>query len=101
MRVIESTYLLYALSGAILICFGFYALATHAHIYRRILAWNVLGSGIFLIFGAIAKRNVANELSDPLPQALVITGIVVSVSATALVLSIARRIQPPEGVKDS
>jgi len=93
---IASPFLLYGGAGSILVSMGVYALAVHTHIYRRILAWNALGSGIFLIFGAIAARNGEGGSSDPVPQALVITGIVVSVSATALALAIARRIQPSE-----
>lgn len=85
-------FLLYGLAGALLLSFGIYSIAIQKHIYRRILAWNILGSGIFLILGALAHRNAENQFSDPLPQALVITGIVVSVSATALALAIARRI---------
>lgn len=87
-----SPFLLYGLTGAVLLSFGIYSVTMHKHIYRRILAWNILGSGIFLILGALGHRNMENSLSDPLPQALVITGIVVSVSATALALAIARRI---------
>jgi multicomponent Na+:H+ antiporter subunit C len=83
----------YGAVGCVLVSIGIFSLAIHTHIYRRILAWNALGSGVFLILGAFAKRNAENGNSDPLPQALVITGIVVSVSATALALAIARRIQ--------
>lgn len=86
----------YGGTGSLLVALGLYALATHTHIYRRVLAWNVLGSGAFLILGAFAKRNAIEGVSDPLPQALVITGIVVSVSATALALAIARRIRRPD-----
>lgn len=84
---------LYGGAGCLLVAMGIYSLVIHTHIYRRILAWNALGSGVFLILGAIAKRNAVSGVSDPLPQALVITGIVVSVSATALALAIARRIR--------
>lgn len=85
-------YILYGTTGALLLSFGLYSIAIQKHIYRRVLAWNIVGSGIFLVLGALAHRNSDNQLSDPLPQALVITGIVVSVSATALALAIARRI---------
>lgn len=87
-----SPFLLYGMTGALLLSFGMYSIAIQKHIYRRVLAWNVMGSGIFLVLGAIAHRNTDYQISDPLPQALVITGIVVSVSATALALAIARRI---------
>ncbi len=93
---LSSPFLLYGAVGCLLIGMGLYSLALHTHVYRRILAWNALGGGVFLFLGAIAKRNAYGGSSDPLPQALVITGIVVSVSATALALAIARRLQTEE-----
>jgi multicomponent Na+:H+ antiporter subunit C len=60
--------------------------------FRKILAWNAMGSGVFVIVGSFAIRNVERGVSNALPQAIVITGIVVSVSATALALAIARRL---------
>jgi multicomponent Na+:H+ antiporter subunit C len=46
----------------------------------------------FLLFGAIARRGAEAGLGgDPVPQALVITGMVVSFSATALGIAILLR----------
>jgi multicomponent Na+:H+ antiporter subunit C len=57
------------------------------------LSFNVLGGGVFLLFGAIARRGAAAGLGgDPVPQALVITGMVVAFSATALGIAILLRI---------
>jgi multicomponent Na+:H+ antiporter subunit C len=92
-----SLYLLYGSTGAVLVGMGIFSLATIPHVFRKILAWNALGSGIFLIIGAIASRNAVDGVSDPLPQAIVITGIVVSVSATALALVITRRLHQLNG----
>ncbi|WP_218109925.1 NADH-quinone oxidoreductase subunit K [Oligoflexus tunisiensis] len=89
---ILSPYLLHAITGAMLIGMAVYSMAIHVHILRKILAWNILGSGVFLIMGAFGKRNAVGAVADPLPQAVVITGIVVSVSATALALTIAHRL---------
>jgi multicomponent Na+:H+ antiporter subunit C len=74
---------LYAVVGLGLFCLGLFALIVHAHLLRKILAINVMGSGIFLVLVALAKRTVAAS-PDAVPQAMVITGIVVAVSATAL-----------------
>jgi multicomponent Na+:H+ antiporter subunit C len=95
--ILIQPYLLYGFTGALLIGMAFFAMAIHKHVFRKILAWNVLGSGVFLIIGAFGKRNAPDLVSDPLPQALVITGIVVSVSATALALAIARRLYSLKG----
>ena len=83
-------YSVYALAGGMLVGFAFHALAIHTHVLKRILAWNTLGSAAFLVFGAIARRNTGAP--DPVPHAIVITGIVVAISSTALALALARRI---------
>jgi multicomponent Na+:H+ antiporter subunit C len=56
-----------------------------------LLALNVMGSGVFLVFVSLAKR--AGSLADPVPHAMVLTGLVVSVSATALGLVLVGRVQ--------
>jgi multicomponent Na+:H+ antiporter subunit C len=65
---------------------------------RKILAFNVIGSGVFLLFGAIARRgSAANMGGDPVPQALLITGIVVAFSATALAIALLLRLAAVTG----
>jgi multicomponent Na+:H+ antiporter subunit C len=76
---------LYAVVGVGLFCLGLYALIVEAHLLRKILAINVMGSGVFLVLVALAKRSGAAS-PDAVPQAMVITGIVVAISATALAL---------------
>ena len=39
----------YALIGIGLFCLGMYALIIHAHLLRKIMALNIMGSGVFLI----------------------------------------------------
>ena len=75
----------YALVGVGLFSLGLYALIVHAHLLRKILALNVMGSGVFLVLVALARR-AGDAQPDAVPQAMVITGIVVAVSATALAL---------------
>lgn len=58
---------------------------------RRLLAINIAYSGVFLVFVAIARR-AASGLADPIPHALVLTGIVVSVSSTVVALALTRRL---------
>lgn len=76
---------IYALTGIGLFCIGLYTLVIHAHLLRKILALNIMGSGIFLILISLAMRS-GHSSPDPVPHAMVITGIVVTVSATALAL---------------
>jgi multicomponent Na+:H+ antiporter subunit C len=76
---------LYALTGAALIGLGVYGLIAARHLLRRVVAFNVVGSGIFLYFGAAGARGGA---PDPVPQALIITGIVVALAASALAVTL-------------
>ena len=87
---------LYALVGVGLFCLGLYALIVHAHLLRKILAINVMGSGVFLALVALAKRT-GEATPDPVPQAMVITGIVVAVSATALALTLMLKLSAESG----
>ena len=83
----------FGLVAALLIGLGMYGLIVNPQPLRKILAFNVIGSGVFLLFGAIAKRGAAAGLgSDPVPQALLITGIVVAFSATALAVALLLRL---------
>ncbi len=86
------------LGGAALIGLGLYGLVTHRHLLRKIVAFNVMGGGVFLLFGAIARRGAAAGLgADPVPQALVITGVVVAFSATALAVALLLRVHGETG----
>jgi multicomponent Na+:H+ antiporter subunit C len=89
---------LYALAGAALVVLGLYSFAVQTHLLRRILALNVVGSGVFLVLVAIARR-VPDGPPDPVPHAMVLTGIVVAVSATAFALVLVRRIYDATGRK--
>lgn len=81
---------LFILAGAALTGIGVYGLIAQRHLLRQILAFNVLGGGLFLIFGALG-RDLARGLTDPAPQAMIITGIVVALAATALAVTLAVR----------
>jgi multicomponent Na+:H+ antiporter subunit C len=80
-------------AAALLVGIGVYGLVANAHPLRKILAFNVVGSGVFLLLGAIARRGAGAGLGgDPVPQALLITGIVVAFSATALAVAVLLRL---------
>ena len=88
-----NTAMLFGLCASMLIGLGLYGLLTHPHPLRKILALNVIGSGIFLLFGAVALRGAAAGMNaDPVPQALLITGIVVAFSASALAVALLLRL---------
>jgi multicomponent Na+:H+ antiporter subunit C len=83
--------LLYALSGAALVAIGLAGAIAGRTLVRRILGLNILGTGIFVLIIALARR-AAGETPDPVGHALVLTGIVVTVSATAVALALAVRL---------
>jgi multicomponent Na+:H+ antiporter subunit C len=83
---------LFGLCAAALIGIGLYGLMVSPHPLRKILAFNVMGSGVFLLFGVIAHRGGGGMGADPVPQALLITGIVVAFSATALAVALLLRL---------
>lgn len=60
----------------------------------QILAFNVMGSGIFLVLVGLAQRQ---DNPDAVPQAMVLTGIVVAVAATALALALIRKLHSLTG----
>ena len=87
---------LYSLVGVALFCMGLYAVVVHPHLLRKILAINVMSTGVSLLLIATARR-AAGAPPDPVPHALVLTGIVVVVSATAFALALACRLHRETG----
>ena len=89
---------LFGICGAALVGLGLFGLITNSEPLRKILAFNLLGTGTFLIFGVVARRGAAAGLGgDPVPQALVITGIVVAFSATAMAVVLLLRLFEESG----
>ncbi|NEV64375.1 cation:proton antiporter subunit C [Thiorhodococcus minor] len=87
--------LLYGGAGVILFALGLWAFLVYEPLLRKLIALNIMGSGVFHLLIAIAERG---ELPpDPVPHALVLTGIVVAVSATALALAMGRRLEDDSG----
>jgi multicomponent Na+:H+ antiporter subunit C len=84
---------LYGLCGAVLVGLGLFGLIVHPQLLRKILAFNLIGSGVFLLFGVVARKGAAAGFGgDPVPQALVITGLVVAFAATALAIALLLRL---------
>lgn len=86
---------LHALAGAALFVLGLYALLVRADLLRRIMAINVAGAGVFLVLVAVAYRG-GEAPPDPVPHAMVLTGIVVAVCGTAVALVLAGRVAAAE-----
>lgn len=88
----------FGICAACLVGLGFYGVIIDPHPLRKLIAFNIAGSGIFLLFGMIARRGaVPGTNADPVPQALVITGIVVAFSATALGIALLVKLSEKSG----
>jgi multicomponent Na+:H+ antiporter subunit C len=84
---------LFGLCGAVLVGLGLYGLIVQPQPLRKILAFNLLGGGVFLLFGIVARRGGVGAIGgDPVPQAMVITGVVVAFAATALAVAMLLRL---------
>lgn len=81
--------LIYICSGSGLVGLALYRLATCSDMLLRVLSLNVLAVGIAMVFLASAGED---GITDAVPQAFVLTGIVVLVAVTAALLALAERI---------
>ena len=84
--------ILYGLTGVVLFSLGLRMVFIPMALLRRVLAINIAGAGLFLLLIAVAFRG-NGATADPVPHALVLTGIVVAFSATALALALGRRLR--------
>jgi len=85
-----------------IVLIGFYGMCTSKNIIKSIVCLNISEAAIILIFlrsvyfeGAalpIIGLHHAGEMVDPLPQALMITAIVIGASVTSLALMISIRL---------
>lgn len=97
-------YNVYSVVAVILFSVGFTTLMLHRNMIKKIIGFNIMDTAVYLflaskgyIEGRKAPIIVNNVLStdayiNPIPAGLVLTGIVVSVSVTALMLSITIRL---------
>lgn len=88
----------------ILFAIGFTTLILHKNMIKKIMGFNIMDTAIYLflaskgyIAGRIAPIIINNDQSvtsyiNPIPAGLVLTGIVVSVSVTALMLALTVRL---------
>lgn len=100
------------LIAALIFAVGCYTVLTHTNLMRKIIGINVMETAVFLVFVAagnvrgghppiIDLNNPDAVYVNPLPSALILTGIVVSVSVTALALALVVRINRQFGTIDA
>jgi multicomponent Na+:H+ antiporter subunit C len=89
---------LFGICAAVLVGLGLYGLIVNPQPLRKILAFNLMGNGIFMICAVIARRGAAAGFGgDPVPQALLITAIVVAFAASALAVATLLRLHDETG----
>lgn len=83
------TDLIYTALAVALFGLGLGALMLSARPLKKLLGANVMGLGVFALL--IVTARGPDGQTDPVPHALVITGIVVAVAGTGLGLALIRR----------
>jgi len=102
--------LLYVAS-LILVAIGLYCVVVKKNIIKIVIGLGIMEYGVNLLFILIGYRRggtvpIMNEklagavFVDPLPQALVLTAIVIGLAVTALMLAIAVRLYEKYGTLD-
>ena len=99
-------------ASMILFGVGFTMLLLHRNLIKKIMGLNIMDTAVYLFLAAkgyIEGRKVpiivdgiqdASAYINPLPSGLVLTGIVVSVSVTAIMLSLTIRLYQRYGSLD-
>ena len=94
----------YQIVAVILFCIGFATLFLHPNLIKKIIGLNLMDAAVFLMLAAVGYVDggkapiIVNGITDaayyvnPVPGGLVLTGIVVSVSVTAIMLALTVRL---------
>ena len=96
------------IGAMVLFVVGLYTVLTHSNLMKKIIGINIMETSIFLFFVSIgyvkgASAPILDPSSgqlvyvNPLPAAMILTGIVVAVSITAFALSIIIKIHEAYG----
>lgn len=80
----------YMVVGSVLVALGSVRMLTAHDLVVRLVALNIAGSGALLAFVALAARS---SPPDPVPHALALTGIVITVAVTGVGLALVRRLE--------
>jgi multicomponent Na+:H+ antiporter subunit C len=91
-----TTYIVLAAVSLPLLALALYALFVRPHLMHKVIAVNVGSSAVFL-FLAAAPGSTETAGPDPVPQAMVLTGIVISIAVVAFALVLLRRISETTG----
>jgi len=93
---------------AVVLMTGLYAVITKGNLIKKLIGLSIFQSAVFLLYitmnkvdggtAPIVQKGVTDQVfSNPLPQVLILTAIVVGISTTALGLAIVVRIKESYG----
>lgn len=93
---------------AVVLMIGLYAVIARGNLIKKLLGLSIFQSAVFLMYitmnkveggtAPILQKGVPDQIfSNPLPQVLILTAIVVGVSTTALGLAIVVRVKEAYG----
>lgn len=82
----------FSFTAGLLFALGFYGLLVRKGGLHRLLAVNLIASSLFLFLVVVATSG---PNADPVPQAMVLTGLVIALSVTAVGLSLIRYARAP------
>ena len=92
---------------AVLLMIGFYAVIAKLNLVKKLIGLSLFQAAVFLLYITVGEvegstapiySDAANDVfSNPLPQVLILTAIVVGISTTALGLGIVVRINEEYG----
>lgn len=92
---------------AVVLMIGFYAVVAKLNLIKKLLGLSLFQAAVFLFYISMGKvedgtapiflEGVEQLYSNPLPQVLILTAIVVGISTTALGLGIVVRIKEEYG----
>ena len=108
LRMHHNSYYFFAI---ILFIIGFHTMLTHNNLIKKIIGMNIMDTSVFLFFVAIGyvkggsapilEPGVSGSFINPVPSALILTGIVVAVSVTAYALSLVIKLYQYYGTIDA
>ena len=103
------------ITGFLLLLIGLWGIITRKNLIRMIIGFGLFNTGIDIIMVAMAYvkggtapildgnmsiAQAVNRVVDPVPQALVLTAIVIGLGVTALMLAYAMKMHKEKGTLD-
>ncbi len=101
--------------GFLVIIAGVWAIVTQKNIVRIIIGFSIFDTGLHIVIvslayvkgrtapiidSAVGIENAINKIVDPVPQALVLTAIVIGLGVTALLLAYAMKMHKEKKTLD-